>query len=70
MLQRFVTPKVPSPVSFIASAFQVENEERARHALELAEYLHSEVEVPCTTQLRQNEEEMRRLERKLKSFYK
>jgi hypothetical protein len=70
LLQRFVTPADPSPVSFIASAFQVEHEERARHALELAEYLHSEVEVPCTMQVKESEGELRRLEKELKAFYR
>jgi hypothetical protein len=36
----------------------------------LAEYLHSEVEVPCTRQIREGEEELRRLERLLRGFYR
>lgn len=70
LLSRFVTPADPSPISFIASAFQVEHEQRARHALQLAEYLHSEVEAPCVRQTQMAEEELRRLDRQLKQFYK
>lgn len=36
----------------------------------MAQYLHSEVEVPCTAQLRETEDELKRLEKELKAFYK
>lgn len=40
-LSKYVRPSQPSPLSYLSSAFEVEHEQRARHALELAEYLHS-----------------------------
>lgn len=46
-LNKYIKPEEPSPLSYLSSAFKVEHEQRARHALELAEYLHSEIEVPC-----------------------
>lgn len=48
-LSKHINPQSPSPLSYLSSAFQVEHEQRARHALELANYLHTEIEVPCQT---------------------
>jgi hypothetical protein len=62
-LERYISPDEPTPLSYISSAFKVEHEQRARHALELAEYLHTEIEVPCQTMLEEQQAELKRIEK-------
>lgn len=69
-LERYISPDEPTPLSYISSAFKVEHEQRARHALELAEYLHTEIEVPCQNMLEEQQAELRRIEKELKRAYK
>lgn len=60
-LVKYIHPENPSPLSYICSAFKVENEQRARHALQLAQYLHTEIEVVCQSLLQMQEAESRKL---------
>jgi hypothetical protein len=69
-MQKYINPSEPTPISYISSAFKVEHEQRARHALELAEYLHTEIEVPCQNVLQEMQGELKKVEKTFKLFYK
>lgn len=69
-MEKYISPDEPTPLSYISSAFKVEHEQRARHALELAEYLHTEIEVPCQILLDSQREELRLVEKELKKAYR
>lgn len=58
-LEKYINPEEPTPISYISSAFKVEHEQRARHALQLAEYLHTEIEVPCQMALQEIQVELK-----------
>lgn len=69
-MEKYISPDEPTPLSYISSAFKVEHEQRARHALELAEYLHTEIEAPCQTLLDAQRKELMRVEKELKKAYR
>ena len=52
LLEKYIDPEHPCPISYISSAFKVAHEQRARHALELSEYLHTEIEIICQNLLK------------------